>query len=110
VEQRPRIGITCDVRTDRREMAFVFAEYVRRVEEAGGLPLAIPPLANIALIPQLLSELDGVVIVGGEDLNPRLYGEEPLGTHEAVAAWREQFDLAFAKALLASDLPVLGVC
>lgn len=110
MDRRPRIGITCDVRTDRREMAFVFVEYVRRVEEAGGLPLAVPPLADAAMVPQLLDEFDGFVIVGGEDLDPRLYGEEPLATHEPVPAWRADFDLALARGLLASGHPVLGVC
>jgi putative glutamine amidotransferase len=91
-------------------MAFVFAEYVRRVEEAGGLPLAVPPLVQTSLIPQLLAELDAFVIVGGEDLDPRLYGETALRTHEPLPAWRERFDLELARSLLASDHPVLGVC
>jgi putative glutamine amidotransferase len=107
---RPRIGITCDVRVEARTLAFVFEPYVRRVEEAGGVPLAIAPLADPAPLPELLEALDGVLIVGGEDLDPRLYGEEPLGTHAPLPAWRERFDLAFARALLDSDLPVLGVC
>jgi putative glutamine amidotransferase len=110
MERRPRIGITCDVRTDRREMAFVFAEYVRRVEEAGGLPLAVPPLADASGIPQLLAEFEGFVIVGGEDLDPRLYGEDPLRTHEPIPHWRERFDIMLAESLLKSDHPVLGVC
>ncbi len=98
------------MRTERREMAFVFGEYVRRVEEAGGLPLAVPPLMDPSLIPQLLAELEGFVIVGGEDLDPKLYGEEPLGSHEPLPAWRERFDLELTKALLVSEHPVLGVC
>ena len=110
VNPRPRIGITCDVRTEKRPLAFVFASYVRCVEQAGGLPLAIPPLEDASSVGQILEAVDGIVIVGGEDLDPRLYGEEPLSTHEPLPKWREEFDLALGRALLASDHPVLGVC
>lgn len=107
---RPRIGITCDVRVEARSLAFVFEPYVRRVEEAGGVPLAIAPLMDPSAIPRLLEAFDGIVIVGGEDVDPRLYGEEPLPTHEPLPPWRERFDLALARALLDSDIPVLGIC
>ena len=107
---RPRIAITCDVRTERRPLAFVFASYVRCVEQAGGVPLLIPPMEDASAVGEILDAVDGVVIVGGEDLDPRLYGEEPLSTHEPLPKWREEFDLAMARALLASDHPVLGIC
>lgn len=91
-------------------MAFVFASYVRAVETAGGLPFAIPPMEDTSAVPGILDAMDGVVIVGGEDLDPRLYGETPLATHAPLPPWREKFDLEFARALLRSDHPVLGVC
>jgi len=107
---RPRIGITCDVRVEARPLAFVFEPYVRRVEEAGGIPLAIPPLLDPTAIPRILEVFDGIVIVGGEDMDPRLYGEEPRATHEPLPKWRERFDIALGRALLESDIPVLGIC
>jgi len=108
--RRPVIGITSDVRLEKRPMYFLFGEYSRAVEAAGGLPLQIPPLADPALVPDVLDAIDGVVIVGGEDIDPRLYGEEPLPTHEPIPSERLAFDLPFAKALLASSMPALGVC
>ncbi len=107
---RPRIAVTCDVRDERRTLAFVYAEYVRAVESAGGLPFLVPPLRDPSTVPDILALADGVVIVGGDDLDPRLYGEEPLSTHNAVPLWRQEFDLALGRALLASDHPVLGIC
>jgi len=98
------------VREEARPLAFVFTEYVRRVEEAGGLPWVIPPLADPSLVPEVLAGADAVLLVGGEDLDPRLYGETPLGTHAPVPAWRERFDVALARAILDGDHPVLGVC
>ena len=52
---RPVIGITTDVRLDKRTLQFVFSEYVDCVERAGGLPLHIPALReHCEDIPELL--------------------------------------------------------
>lgn len=108
--RRPIIGITSDLRLEKRPMVFLFGEYARAVEEAGGLPFQIPPLSDPALIPEVLDAVDGIVIVGGEDIDPKLYGETPLPTHEPIPSSRLEFDFPFAKALLASSHPTLGIC
>jgi putative glutamine amidotransferase len=108
--RRPIIGLTSDVRVEKRTLGFVFDSYWKSVARAGGLPLAIPPLSEAELVPQILATVDGVVIVGGNDLDPRLYGEAPLATNVHVPAERQRFDLALGKTLLASDHPVLGIC
>jgi putative glutamine amidotransferase len=107
---RPVIALTSDVRPAPRPIGFVFESYVTRVEEAGGLPMVIPPLTDKTAIPTVLEHVDGVVIVGGEDLDPALYGEEPLESHDPIPEVRADFDLELGRALLESDHPVLGVC
>jgi len=104
------IGIPCDVRREARPLAFVFQNYVHRLESAGALPLLLPPLADLSRIGAALDRVDGVLFVGGEDIDPRAYGEEPLPTHEPVAGARGAFDLAVAATVLERGLPVLGVC
>jgi putative glutamine amidotransferase len=107
---RPVIGLTSDVRIEKRTLAFVFESYLRRVQEAGGLPLVIPPLKDEQRISEVLAICDAIVLVGGEDIDPREYGEEPLPTHQPLPAFRERFDLALARRLLEAELPVLGIC
>jgi len=109
-ERRPIIGITSDVRPDRRTMIFLFEEYSRAIEHSGGLPLQIPPFEDPALVTQVLGAIDGVVIVGGEDIDPREYGEEPLPTHQPVPQARYAFDRALAQHILAGTIPALGIC
>jgi putative glutamine amidotransferase len=109
-QNRPPIGLTSDVRVEKRKISFLFDSYSESVERAGGIPLQIPPLAERGLAAQVLAAVSGVVIVGGEDIDPRLYGETPLPTHKPLAAGRLDFDLALARELLAGDLPVLGIC
>lgn len=106
----PVIGITSDIRVEKRTLGFVFTEYVDMVLAAGGLPLQIPAFSNTSLIPELLDKLDGIVIVGGEDIDPTLYGEQPLPTQRAVPAQRLAFDVAFTRAVIDRRMPVLGVC
>lgn len=110
MERLPVIGIPCDVRVESRTLAFVFDGYVRSVERAGGLPLLIPPLADHGWIAPALERVDGVLFVGGEDIDPRVYGEEPLPAHEPLPEGRGAFDLALAQAVLDRRLPVLGIC
>lgn len=106
----PLIGIPCDVRTESRPLTFVFENYLHRVEEAGGLPLLIPPLIDPTPLDRYLDLVDAILIVGGEDIDPREYGEEPLPTHEPIPAARGRFDLALARRVLERRMPVLGVC
>jgi putative glutamine amidotransferase len=109
MSRRPVIALSADVRVEARKLHFVFAPYVERIEEAGGLAVLIPP-QDPGRVPQVLELADGFVIVGGEDLDPSLWGEEPLPTHDPLPPERERFDLALARALLASRHAVLGVC
>lgn len=115
MKRRPRIGITSDVRREKRTMVFLYEEYSLAIEEAGGLPLQIPPLRDPALAEEVLQAVDGIVIVGGEDVPPKFYGEAPHPTHEEIPAERFAFDWALARALLEpaspfAAMPVLGIC
>ena len=107
---KPLLGIACDVRPGPRNLAFVFENYIRCVENAGGVPVLLPPLVDPAPAADILRRLDGVLFVGGEDIDPGVYGEEPLPGYEPVPPHRGTFDLELARCALNSDLPILAVC
>jgi putative glutamine amidotransferase len=54
--------------------------------------------------------LDALVLTGGEDVDPRFYGEAPHLTFEAAEPGRDQFELALARAALDRGLPLLAIC
>ena len=54
--------------------------------------------------------LDGVVLQGGADLDPRLYGEEPIHTQGPFDAIRDRFELDLIDAFTSLGKPVLGIC
>lgn len=86
------------------------AQYATAVEETGGVPLLLPPVAQVESADAVLERLDALVISGGADIEPGRYGAEP---HPRTAGWREDRDaweLALLDAADAIALPVLGIC
>jgi putative glutamine amidotransferase len=83
--------------------------YVRAVQAAGGLAVLLPPDKG-ADPDEVLGLIDGLLLVGGTDVDPSSYGEEPgpATTHTTPA--RDAFELVLARRALEIDLPLLGVC
>ena len=84
--------------------------YAAAVEATGGVPVLLPPVAQVGAADAVVARLDGLVISGGADVDPERYGDAP---HPRTAGWRPDRD-AWESALLdaadAAGLPVLGVC
>jgi len=84
------------------------ARYAVSIEAAGGIPVLLPPVTNGA--DTVVARLDGLVISGGNDIEPGRYGAEP---HERTSGWRpdrDAWELALLDAADAVGLPTLGVC
>jgi len=111
---QPLIGITGRsekaVRPPNIPLAAAAVEYVRAVERCGGAPVVIPPhLAQPAVEP-LLRRLDGLILSGGGDLSPDLFGEEDSGLLWQVDEARDQTEIELARLALASGTPTLAIC
>lgn len=105
--RRPLIGITCGTTGSGDPVKYgQNRSYVRAVEEAGGVPLLIPPQADIE---ELLELLDGIVFSGGGDLDPTLYDPENLGS-EDIDRERDELELKLARHAAERGMPVLGIC
>ncbi|MCL6522761.1 MAG: gamma-glutamyl-gamma-aminobutyrate hydrolase family protein, partial [Firmicutes bacterium] len=108
---RPRIGIPAGRADGSADAAFhLGADYVRAVEAAGGLPVILPAGEGGARPEEALRGLDGLLLAGGGDLAPALYGETPHPQLGWVDPDRDRWELALARRALASGLPVLGIC
>ncbi|MGC4033043.1 MAG: gamma-glutamyl-gamma-aminobutyrate hydrolase family protein [Tepidisphaeraceae bacterium] len=106
---RPRIGITVDYIKDKPQYMLPFS-YAEAVEKAGGLPIALPFQVSPALVPEYLDLLDGVVLIGGDDLDPGLYGEEQHLMAGRVHPDRQAFEFALLAEIEKRRMPVLGIC
>lgn len=111
---RPLIGIVGDVRDASwgiwtgRSATLVPHAYVLAVHEAGGRPVVLPPLTGGA--GETIEGLDGLVLPGGPDLDPALYGADPDPRTDATSPDRDAAEPALLRAAIAADLPVLGIC
>ena len=92
-----------------RELALGLT-YPNAVARAGGVPVVIPPFGSDQSIRALLDRVDGVVLAGGPDLHPSLYGQEPgpdLGPTEPALDGSE---VALVRLALDRRLPMLCIC
>ena len=113
-KRAPLIGITCEaVVDDGAEKAYDLVcdhRYAEAVKDAGGHPVLLPIAYRKAVLRRYLEGIDGLVIVGGDDVDPRLYGEEPLpGTH-VIFQQRTTFETWLYRAGKERRLPILGIC
>jgi putative glutamine amidotransferase len=110
---RPLIGITTYVEEARwshwiAAAALIPFAYVRAVERAGGRPLLVPPGDDG--VEETLDALDGLILPGGNDVDPGSYGAEPHAATGGVRPERDRAELALLEGALARDMPVLAVC
>jgi putative glutamine amidotransferase len=107
----PRIGVTGVTRhvlgADRSQ---VNAAYVRAVVRNGGVPLILPPLIRPEDVGTVLDSLDGLVLSGGEDVDPTHFDSEPHPALGDVDPVRDGFELALFREAWQRRLPVLAIC
>jgi len=84
--------------------------YSDAVRLAGGVPVLIPVLRDSATLERLVRHLDGIILSGGEDIDPLYYGEEHLPELGTVNAPRDTFDVLLIRAALRQEKPLLGIC
>jgi putative glutamine amidotransferase len=113
VAERPLIGITTYVEEASwshwvAPAALIPFSYVRAVERAGGRALLVPPGDDG--VEETLAALDGLLLSGGNDVDPAAYGAEPHTATGGVRPERDRAELALLEGALARDMPVLAVC
>jgi putative glutamine amidotransferase len=109
----PVIGI-CAVR-ERARWAFwdqtahlVADTYVQAIQSTGALAVLLP--VETRAPERLLDRIDGLLLIGGADLDPCSYGEEPESRVEATYRERDDFEIALTRGAVERGLPYLGIC
>lgn len=110
---KPLIGITAYRRT-MPETGWVYdATYGRNaaaVLEAGGLPVLIPTILEEEDLRQVYERVDGVLLPGGEDINPENYKEDRHPKLGVVSDTRDKMELSIARWAVHDDRPLFGIC
>ena len=107
---KPLIGIGADVSSTpgKRDRTFAYTTYVEALRHAGAVPVVIPPQPENA--EAIVRGLDGVLLAGGFDCDPSLYGEQAHPTIEPMDVRRQENDYALATAARRHGIPTLGIC
>ena len=106
--RRPVIGITANFRDGNAALA---EAYYQSVIEAGGTPLIIPPYLNREALIETLEHVDGIVLSGGADIDPRYMNEEPDYTLlHATNPKRDEQEILLTLLADSRNIPILGIC
>ncbi|MET0843967.1 MAG: gamma-glutamyl-gamma-aminobutyrate hydrolase family protein [Mycetocola sp.] len=91
--------------------ALVHEAYVEAITRAGGIAVLLPPQPALEWDAEaVVRRLDGLVLAGGADVDPALYGQEPHSTTGSPRHDRDAWELALLRAAIGADLPTLCIC
>ena len=77
---------------------------------AGAVPLLLPALTDVATLTAMIELVDGLVLSGGTDVSPQVYGESAIEPAWAGDPERDAYERILISAALARRRPILGVC
>jgi putative glutamine amidotransferase len=109
---KPLIGINADFRSAKKDFpaySVLSAGYYDSLTKAGAVPVVIPPLTDEDDLARVLDVLDGVVLVGGADLDPRFDGFMVHPSIRLLDRRREEFDRTLMRLIAERRMPVFGI-
>lgn len=110
MKARPLIGITTDLEDKSN---FIESAYSKAVEFYGGAPVLIPTVAeasNSDFLFNIISAVNGLLIPGSRDMDPKFYGESPHPAINPMSPERTETEFSVLSLALEKDKPVLGIC
>src|SRR4030095_12363594 len=107
----PLIGVSTSVTVDRYpERAYVNAAYLGAVQQAGGIPVLLPPQLEPSARAELLKRLQGVLLTGGGDVDPTGCGDAPPPTTADASAARDGLEIELTRWAVETRTPLLATC
>ena len=108
---RPLIGVTTSISVNANpERAFVNSSYIRAVQNAGGIPVLLPPPLVGEAREELWKRLHALLLTGGADIDPARFGELPHATVYDVSESRDDLEFTVVDSALGAGMPVFAIC
>jgi putative glutamine amidotransferase len=109
---RPLIVVTTTLAPGSHNLPAVRlnVQYVTAIEEPGGTAILLSPGHDLGSVERLVGIAHGLVLTGGEDVAPELYGQEPHPELGSVNPLRDQLELAALDVALRRGIPILAIC
>lgn len=113
---KPLIGIITNLTWETEgefagyKKSYVSLDYSRAVEKSGAIPVLIPLSYDTEMLGNLTGRLDGIIVSGGQDVNPITFGDEPLEKLGQTLDIRDVTDTAVINKALEIKKPLFGIC
>jgi putative glutamine amidotransferase len=112
MDRKPLIGLNADYRSARKDspaFTYLCAGYPDSLIKVGAIPVIIPSMPDEDDLTRILDMLDGVVLIGGADLDPRRDGFMLHPSIRLLDPRREEFDRRLMRLIAARHMPVYGI-
>ncbi len=106
---RPVIGLI-PLYDDEKQSIWMVPGYMKVLEECGAIPLILPLSTDQEELEQAFSMLDGLLLTGGHDVDPRIYGASMSDKCGSPCKERDEMERYLFQRALAQNLPTLGIC
>lgn len=106
-----RIGLTTTFEIiDGLFSSYISHDYVNAVIDNNAVPVLIPVTDDYKILDHYLEIVDGIMLTGGEDVDPALYDEENRGLSHDVCSVRDRAEMYIIDKSLKKRYPILGIC
>lgn len=111
----PKIGIASNhlihptKKFNTNYVDYIQMAYVDGIRQSGGLPIVLP-LGKPAEAKDYIETIDALLLAGGQDVVPTLYGKEPIQELGETDLNRDQFEISLVKEALRVHKPIFGIC
>ncbi|KRM95256.1 peptidase C26 [Liquorilactobacillus aquaticus DSM 21051] len=111
----PKIGIASNhlihptKKFNTNYVDYIQKAYIDGVRQSGGLPIVLP-LGNPAEAKDYIETIDALLLAGGQDVVPTLYGQEPIQELGETDLERDQFEISLVQEALRVHKPIFGIC
>lgn len=116
IMKKPLVGITCHNKLNEEdwfkgyEINYLGVSETQSIIKAGGVPLMLPQTNNEAIIDAYLENIDGLVVIGGEDVNPAYYHEDVSSLSGPINDVRDEFEALLIKSAVNKKIPLFLIC
>lgn len=104
---KPVIGVTASLDNGTMTVSRYNTEAILR---AGGIPFVIPYTVDAEVIREISEKVDGLLLTGGGDIDPTLFGEEPLPGLGSITPERDLMEIAISRNMMEADKPIFAIC
>lgn len=106
---KPLVGVM-PLWDDEKDSLWMLPGYLEGLQEAGATPVILPLTEDREEIEHLVDICDGILLTGGHDVDPSVYGEEALNGTVLCCKARDNMERLVLEEAMQKDKPILGIC